>query len=78
MYSLDDGRTKPDPRPGGPPAPGSCKGAPRKPRTASSSSSSTKTRLDSTSSEGGGGPDYMCLIRATYRQEKISTVVRAY
>jgi len=34
----------------------------------------TKPRSESTSSHHGD-PDYMCLIRANYRSEKISTVV---
>ena len=68
---LDDGHTKPAPREDGPPT---GKAATTSQTSRSSSSSSSKARLDSTSSDGG--PDFMCLIRANYRTEKISTVVR--
>ena len=72
-FILDDGHTKPAPREDGPPT-GKAATTSKKSRT--SSSSSSKARLDSTSSDGG--PDFMCLIRANYRTEKISTVVREW
>ena len=71
-----DGKTKPVPREDEPDK-GGKKGnkgskSTNNPRLASTSSS--KSRTSSTSEPGSG--DYMCLVRATFMNEKISTVVR--
>ena len=58
--SLDDGKTKPTPRPDE--------------KKTSQKSKQSKPRSESTSSHHGD-PEFMCLIRAVYRSEKITTVV---
>eukprot|EP00093_Oithona_nana_P013972 13972.XXX_589016_589472_1 [CDS] Oithona nana genome sequencing. len=55
-----DGKTKPAPRPEN--------------QKNAKQSAKTKPRSESTSSHNSD-PEFMCLIRATYRSEKISTVV---
>ena len=60
---IDDGKTKPDPKP-----------ETNKSKGKKSSKAPVKPRSESTSSHHGD-PEYMCLIRANYRTEKISTVV---
>merc|ERR1712111_256280 len=58
-----DGKTKPYPKP-----------ETNKSKGKKSSKAPVKPRSESTSSHHGD-PEYMCLIRANYRTEKISTVV---
>ena len=65
-----DGRTKPIPKPN-PEKGKKQKGAHGK---GSKSSSDQKTKTDSTACENG---EYMCLIRAVSKKEKISCVVHA-
>ena len=59
-YCIDDGKTKPTPRPEN--------------QKNVKQSAKTKPRSESTSSHNSD-PEFMCLIRANYRSEKISTVV---
>jgi len=56
-----DGKTKPDPRP-------------ENQKVKKKGAKQNKPRSESTSSHNSE-PDFMCLIRANYRAEKISTVV---
>ena len=65
MKSVDDGKTKPDQKP---------EVVKLNKRTHASKVVANKSRSESTSSHHGE-PEYMCLIRATFRNEKISTVV---
>ena len=65
LKSLDDGKTKPDQKP---------EVVKLNKKTHASKVVANKSRSESTSSHHGE-PEYMCLIRATFRNEKISTVV---
>jgi len=65
LMKRHDGKTKPDQKP---------EVVKLNKKTHASKVVANKSRSESTSSHHGE-PEYMCLIRATFRNEKISTVV---
>ena len=60
FFFIDDGKAKPNPRPEN--------------QKNAKKSAKAKARSESTSSHNSD-PEFMCLIRANFRSEKITTVV---
>ena len=69
LIRIDDGKTKPDQKPE--------TVKPNKKTHHATKVAANKSRSESTSSHHGE-PEYMCLIRATFKKEKISTVVSLF
>ena len=63
-WNADDGKSKPIPRPEN-----------KQPKKKTAASASAANKGAKPRSESVSEPEFMCLIRATYRSEKITTVV---